>query len=72
MKPIFQFGNVVVVNGELIGCIAKTWMNSPTKEPGYHYEVYIRSYNEIQEFDESEIMHFVYSKELAEEEKNFY
>lgn len=58
----FQFSNVVVVEDNLIGCIVKTW--GASKMRGIHYEVYVRSYNCIKEYDESEIKHFVYDKEL--------
>jgi hypothetical protein len=71
MKPKFQFSNVVVVNGNQIGVILKTWGPS-WRNKGYHYEVYVRSESQILGFDESEIMHFVYSKELAEDELEFY
>ncbi len=62
--PKFQFGNVVVIEGNLIGCIVKTWGASKNRE--IHYEVYVRSYNAIVEYDESDIKHFVYDKELEE------
>jgi len=61
----FQFGNVVVVPGDLIGCIVKSWSNDT-------HDVYVRSLNRIVEFHESEIKHYVFSKELTEEEKAFY
>ncbi|HZF69379.1 hypothetical protein [Sulfuricurvum sp.] len=63
--PKFQFSNVVVVEGNLIGCIVKTWGASINR--GVHYEVYVRSYNNIVEYDEKDIKHFVYDKELEEE-----
>lgn len=59
--PKFQFSNVVVVEDSLIGCIVKTWRNS---NKVVNYEVYVRSYNCIKEYDESETKHFVYDKEL--------
>ena len=71
MKPKFQFSNVVVVNVCNIGVILKTWGPS-LKRKGYHYEVYVRSENRILEYDENEIDHFVYSKELADDELDFY
>lgn len=70
-KPIFQFGNVVVVDSNQIGLILKTWGPS-TKGRLFTYEVYVRSENRILEYKESEIKHFVYSKELHEDEKEFY
>lgn len=66
----FQFSNVVVVDGDQIGVIVKTW-GASEKRPT-HYEVYVRSLNAIVEYDESEIKHYVYSKELAEDELEFY
>lgn len=61
----FQFGNIVVVQGDHIGCIVKSWAN------GTH-DVYVRSLNGVAEFHESEIKHYVFSKELTEEQKDFY
>ena len=62
--PRFQFSNVVVVEDSLIGCVVKTW--GASKMGDIHYEVYVRSYNCIKEYDESEIKHFVYDKELED------
>lgn len=62
--PKFQFSNVVVVDENLIGCIVKTW--GASKMRGVHYDVYVRSYNRIKEYDEDEIKHFVYDKVLEE------
>ncbi len=67
-KPRFQFSNVVVVDNENIGVILKTWGGGRE----YSYDVYVRSYNEIRCYRESEIKHFVYSKELSDDEKEFY
>lgn len=64
-NPKFQFSNVVVVEDNLIGCIVKTW--GASKMRGIHYEVYVRSWNCIKEYDEDEINHFVYDKELENE-----
>lgn len=68
-KTIFQFSNVVVVDDDQIGVIVKTWHSS---KRGYHYEVYVRNYNEIREYDQDQINHFEYNKDLSEEEKGFY
>jgi len=67
-KPIFQFSNVVVVDGENIGVIVKTW---DTKH-GYTYDIYVRYSSLVLNFNEHEIKHFVYSKELAEDERELY
>ena len=60
--PKFQFSNVVVVRKNLVGVIVKTW--GASKHRGVHYDVYVRSWNRIEEFDEEEIKHFVYDKEI--------
>lgn len=60
--PRYQFSNVVVVKENLVGVIVKTW--GASKNRGIHYEVYVRSWNSIEEFDEEEIKHLVYDKEL--------
>jgi uncharacterized protein (DUF608 family) len=68
----FQFTNVVVVDEDQIGCIVKTWdhhWKSKNRKPGYYYEVYVRSYNEIIEYHEEEIKYFIYNKILLEDEK---
>ena len=64
----FQFGNVVVVNGEDIGVIVKTWET----QGGYSHDVYVRYFNEIRNYMETDIKHFIYSKELTEDERAFY
>jgi hypothetical protein len=67
--PRFQFGNVVVVDKNLIGCIVKTWSGNKIRE--IHYDVYVRSLNGIYEYDESQIKHFVYDKELTDEDMEY-
>ena len=69
-KARFQFSNVVVVDEDQIGIIVKTW-NAVIKSD-YSYEVYVRSYNRIVEYNQSEIKHFIYSKHLGDDEKEFY
>lgn len=72
-RPIFQFSNVVVVENNLIGVIVKSWERLTGEEAGiYLYEVYVRDYNGVKEYRENEIRHFVYSKELTEEEEEYY
>jgi hypothetical protein len=61
----FQFGNVVVVENNLIGVVVKSWGNNT-------HDVYIRSSNLIWNYKECKIKHFVYSKELTEDQLEFY
>lgn len=62
----FLFGDIVVVEDYLIGVIVKSWTLSMR---GNYYEVYVRNYNSIKEYDEKDIERYkVRHKELNEEE----
>jgi len=63
-SPRFQFSNVVVVDNEFVGCIVKTW--GASKNRGIHYEVYVRAWNCIKEYDEKDIKHLTYDKILED------
>lgn len=68
-KAKFLFGDIVVVDEDLIGVIVKTWHST---KRGYQYDVYIRNYSEIVCYDENEIERYrVRHKELNEEEKYY-
>lgn len=73
MTAQFFFSDVVVVEENLIGVIVKSWQRANGPDQGkYFHEVYVRDYNGIKEYEESQIKHFVYSKELSEEELEYY
>ena len=62
----FLFGDIVVVEKYLIGVIVKSWESN---KRGRYYEVYVRNYNKIVEYDERDIERYkVRHKELNEEE----
>ena len=64
-RPLFLFGDIVVVDVDQIGVIVKTWENNK----GYTYEVYVRSYNKINTYEEREMDRYrVRHKYLDEEE----
>lgn len=64
-KPLFLFGDIVVIENSLIGVVVKTWHN----REGYWYEVYVRNYNTIKGYKEHEIDRYrVRHKELNEED----
>lgn len=65
----FCFGDIVVVEGNLIGVIVKSWIRN-NKE--IVYEVYVRSYNGIKEYKEDDIQRYmVRHKELNDEELDY-
>lgn len=62
----FLFGDIVVVEKSLIGVIVKSWESN---KRGKYYEVYVRNYNKIVEYDERDIERYkIRHKELNEEE----
>ncbi len=69
----YTFGDIVVVDGENIGVIVKCW-GPPIAGPnvgkkGPRYEVYVRMYNGINDYDEHEVERYlVRHKYLSEEE----
>lgn len=66
-QPKFLFGDTVVVHGQTIGIILKTWHNM--RHDTYYYKVYNRMTDEIQEIQEYDIERYrVRHKYLSEEE----
>ena len=60
----FCFGDIVVVEGNLIGVVVKSWISREN-----NYDVYVRSFNGIVNYSESKIKRYmVRHKELGEEE----
>ena len=66
-KPQFLFGDIVVVNGNEIGVVLKTWHE--LRHNCYYYNIYNRMTNEIEELDEVMIERYrVRHKYLSEDE----
>jgi hypothetical protein len=66
---MFNFGNIVVVENDLVGVVVKCWEGNLI---GYNYDVYVRSLNSIKNYPEGEIRHIIYHKELTECDKEYY
>lgn len=67
----FCFGDIVVVEGGLIGVVVKSWGKSFLGKPR-NYDVYVRSWNIIQNYDEEDIERYmVRHKELTKEELEY-
>lgn len=65
----YCFGDIVVVEGAYIGVIVKSWISSKN---GRVHEVYVRSYNSIVEYKETDIQRYmVRHKYLNEEELEY-
>lgn len=64
-KPLYLFGDIVVIENLLIGVVVKTWADIH----GFYYEIYVRSLNAIKKYREEEVERYrVRHKELNEEE----
>lgn len=65
----FCFGDIVVVEENLIGVIVKSWVTSHKGQTINNYDVYVRIYNGIKNYKEDEIERYmVRHKYLSEEE----
>ena len=67
-KALYLFGDIVIVDVNQIGVVVKTWENSN----GFRYEVYVRSYNKIIEYEEREISRYRVRHKYLDEEELYY
>lgn len=67
----YNFWDIVVVEEDYIWVVVKCWWKS-NQWNEENSDVYVRSFNGIKNYKNSEIKSFIYSKELSEEEKEFY
>ena len=61
----FTFGDIVVVEDIQIGVVVKCWANKI-------YEVYVRSYNSIREYEEGDIQRYMVRHKYLSEEEQYY
>lgn len=67
-KMKYCFGDIVIVEGNLIGVVVKSWCRSSQGKNPYH-EVYVRSLNTIKDYFEYDMERYmVRHKEITEEE----
>ena len=65
----FCFGDIVVVEDNLIGVVVKSWITYSQGKKINNYDVYVRIYNSIKNFREEDIERYmVRHKYLSEEE----
>ena len=63
----YVFGDIVIVEEENLGVIVKSWLSKEIT-----HEVYVRNFNSIRTYKESEIERYlVRHKELSNEEKEY-
>lgn len=65
------FGDIVVVEESLIGVVVKSWDRS-SKDEEPNYDIYVRIYNSIMNYPESQVNRYmVRHKYLNEEELEY-
>lgn len=68
----FCFGDIVVVEENLIGVVVKSWITYSKGEKTRNYDVYVRMKNTIQNYREEEIERYmVRHKYLNDEELEY-
>lgn len=65
----FCFGDIVVVEGNLIGVVVKSWVGNTT---GVTHEVYVREYNGIREYPERDIQRYMVRHKYLDDEEMAY
>lgn len=64
----YVFGDIVVIEGDQIGVVVKSWASKPEVK----HDVYVRSFNAIVEYTESQMQRYmVRHKELSEDELEY-
>lgn len=68
----FCFGDIVVVENNLIGVVVKSWVTYSKDKTIHNYDVYVRMKNAIVNYQENEIERYmVRHKYLSEEEMEY-
>lgn len=62
----FCFGDIVVVEKCLIGVVVKSWMSSIQ---GANHDVYVREYNKIVNYKESEMQRYMVRHKYLDEQE---
>ncbi len=65
ITSIFRFGDIVIVEENLVGVVVKSWKNDT-------FEIYVRSFNDIREYILGEVKPYIHHKELSEDDLQYY
>jgi hypothetical protein len=66
----FCFGDIVVVEDNLIGVVVKSWVNMQTGVP--NHDVYVRMYGKIKNYDESKMQRYMVRHKYLDDEEMEY
>ena len=64
----FCFGDIVVVEGNLIGVVVKSWVG----EHDVSHDVYVRMFNAIREYKESQMQRYMVRHKYLDDEEMEY
>lgn len=59
------FGDIVVVDENQIGVVVKSWVGSGVRS----YDVYVRTYNRIRTYDESDVERYMVRHKYLDEDE---
>lgn len=66
------FGDIVVVENNLIGVVVKTWIRRKDNNIIRVYEIYVRNFNEIKEYEDKDVKRYrVRHKYLDKEDLSY-
>lgn len=65
----FCFGDIVVVEGNLIGVVVKSWITYSKGAEIKNYDVYVRMKNGIQNYREDEIERYMVRHKYLDEQE---
>ena len=63
----FCFGDIVVVEGNLIGVVVKSWAGREIT-----HEVYVREFNAIREYKEADMERYMVRHKYLDEDEMYY
>lgn len=68
----YCFGDIVVVEENLIGVIVESWVTNHKGQTINNYDVYVRIYNGIKNYKEDEIERYMVRHKYLDEEELYY
>lgn len=68
----FCFGDIVVVEENLIGVVVKSWVTYSQGKNINNYDVYVRMHNSIKNFKEEDIERYMVRHKYLDEDEQYY
>lgn len=68
----FCFGDIVVVEENLIGVVVKSWVTYSQGKNINNYDVYVRMHNNIKNFREEDIERYMVRHKYLDENEQYY